>query len=1703
LEDKGKMNGNFFKNMIKKINEMISRFVRQAGLGRTIFFGFLILSLVPLLIASFFSSLTASSILRNDADQALNTASRLKMEYIDSFFNERIKELNLLSQLHANVTDLRDLIGEIKKSGLSPAEYIQDFKSWSMSLFTLSLQLNLGNFQTAYNYQDIFLLDLEGNILMVLIAEEHLGENILSSEYSKPLFKQAYKKALETGEPTFSDIERFSSDMEEPTGFLIQVMNYKAEETGAKSERVGVMVIQISMEEINKIMQENTGETETGETYLIGKDLRMRSASRYVKEKSAVLKTTVKTEGAQRWLKRESGIATYKNYRGKEVLGVSYNLESLEKLGVHWGLIAEISKSEALSSARRLRLIVMFIVIATIVIVSVISIVAAKRIVDPMLELSEWAQKVAIGDLSHERMSYPKNEIGQTAGSFKQVVDSFQAVTKVCETIAIGDFTKTVDIRSEKDDLGKAVNQMKDNLVEVVRQANSISMGDYTGKVVPKSENDMLGIALERMTRTLHDAAMVADEVSIGDYSLEVEIKGEKDMLGKALNQMIVRLKEYHTDSERKIDYLNNIPTPVHVIDSNYTIQFINKAGAIIVGRTVDECIGKKCYGLFNTTHCQTQRCRSGRAMNRNKVLTGDTAAHLPDRNIPMRYTSAPLKDSTGNIVGAIEYMVDISDEMGVVELAEKISRGDYSVKVEKRSDEDRLSDALNRMTQSLREAVEQNERQNWLKTGQSELNNRMRGELDIPDLSQHIISFLTTYLDAQVGLLYFVTQKDTLKLVGSYALGKEKIPLKRFRMGEGVIGQAAKEKRVIEITDIPGDFIKIRAGFGDISPKHAIVVPFSYERHVIGVIEIASLYEITGTQREFIMQSLENIGIALNSAESRRHLKELLQKTQEQAERLQQQQEELRQSNEELEGQTKALIASETNLQTQQEELRVINEELEERTRALEKQKADIQQKNLELMMVRNEIEKKARDLEEVSKYKSEFLANMSHELRTPLNSILILSQLLSNNQEGNLTGKQVEFARTVHSSGSDLLNLINEILDLSKIEAGMMEVRIESILLDDLVSGLERVFTPVAANKGLAFNIEISRGELPESIDTDSQRVQQILKNLLSNAFKFTNKGSVTLRLYRSGNEVDLSQSGLQPGEAIAISVMDTGIGIPAEKQAVIFEAFRQEDGTTSRKYGGTGLGLSISRELVWLLGGEIQMESESGKGSTFTLYLPQILKEPGKPMSIERFKAAAAKEAVKANPAADLTVDTGAGAAGAAGTEMATEAVPDVILMPTPLHHQQQQQEAEAGPAGGPRESNVPLVEVLKEEIRDDRRYIKPGDKSLLIIEDDMNFAEVLLNLAQSKGFKCLIAEDGETGLHFADFYKPSAVILDVRLPGMDGWQVLDRLKSSPETRHIPVHFMSAANKTADVMIKGAIGFLSKPISTESLDNAFKKIEAMISKPVKKLLVVESDDIQKKIIVDLIGSGDVTTVTVSSGEEAFRVLEKGGVDTMIMNPELKDIDGFELLDRISKEQTVSQVPIIIYSEREFTSREQEELQKYAKRIIVKNVKTLEGLLAETTLFLHRVEADMPEVKQQILNRMINKDSVMTGKKILIVDDDMRNVFAITSILEDRGMITVVGKNGKEGLERLFTEPDIDLVLMDIMMPVMDGYEAMRIIRRDKRFEKLPIIALTAKAMKGDRSKCVVAGASDYLAKPVDSNKLISLLRVWLYES
>ncbi|MDY6950759.1 MAG: response regulator, partial [Thermodesulfobacteriota bacterium] len=762
----------------------------------------------------------------------------------------------------------------------------------------------------------------------------------------------------------------------------------------------------------------------------------------------------------------------------------------------------------------------------------------------------------------------------------------------------------------------------------------------------------------------------------------------------------------------------------------------------------------------------------------------------------------------------------------------------------------------------------------------------------------------------------------------------------------------------------------------------------------------------------------------------------------------LQRQQEELRASNEELEAQTTLLKESEARLQAQQEELRQANEELEEKTQALQKQKSEVEEKNTELTKARETIEEKARDLAITSKYKSEFLANMSHELRTPLNSLLILSKLLADNTEGHMSQKEVEFAQTVHSAGSELLRLINDILDLSKVEAGKMELNIEDVNLIDFAGAIERDFAHVAEQKGV--NLVVTAAEaLPRTIRSDRQRVQQVVKNFLSNAFKFTEKGEVSIDVCRPGPDVDLSSSGLDHRSTIAIAVSDTGKGIAPGKQKLIFEAFQQEDGTTSRKYGGTGLGLSVSRELAKLLKGEIQLRSLEGQGSTFILYLPETLQ-----------------------------------------TDTAEDAKGEFF-----------------GRKSAEKEEEKPLVTEYKpkrlEGIRDDRRNITANDKSVLVVEDDPNFAKILFDLAQEEGFKCVVAEDGERALYFADHYKPSAIILDIGLPGMDGWDVMERLKGDLATRHIPVHFISASDQASKAMKMGAIGYLKKPVEIEKIHEAFQKIEASLSGQVKRVLVVESDESQQAEIMELLRSHDVETSVVGTVEEAYERLASEGFDCMILDLNLPGTSGFELLERIKTDGTMAGIPIIIYTAEEPSEADEARLAEYAQCMTLKGaVRSPEGLLDEASLFLHMVASDMPEEKRERLKMMYNKDAVLKGKKILLVDDDMRNVFALTHILEEKGARVVIGKNGKKGLEQLNTNGDTDLVLMDIMMPEMDGYEAMRQIRKEERFAALPIIALTAKAMKGDRGICIEAGASDYMAKPVDPDKLLSLLRVWMYD-
>ncbi|HSW67821.1 MAG TPA: response regulator, partial [Bacteroidales bacterium] len=689
---------------------------------------------------------------------------------------------------------------------------------------------------------------------------------------------------------------------------------------------------------------------------------------------------------------------------------------------------------------------------------------------------------------------------------------------------------------------------------------------------------------------------------------------------------------------------------------------------------------------------------------------------------------------------------------------------------------------------------------------------------------------------------------------------------------------------------------------------------------------------------------------------------------------------------------------------------------------------------------------------LELVNRFKSEFLANMSHELRTPLNSILVLSQLLVENAKGNLAQKQVEYARTIHSSGSDLMTLINEILDLSKVESGKLEINVDKLYFSNFREDIEKTFTPLVLNKGLRLLVDIEQ-KLPPFMMTDRQRVFQVIKNLISNAIKFTEKGEVELRIYRPSPEIYLNRQGLKANECIAFSVRDTGTGIPKDKFQLIFDAFQQADGTTSRKYGGTGLGLSISKNFSELLGGEIHVASEPGIGSTFIMYLPETYTPPKEPEKPEA----------------------------------------------TSSENKPTQPVVEAKPAEGSKK--LETFHTLPANLYDDRDTILKGDRFILVIEDDISFLKVLYDLSHEKGFKCLLATDGESGLYFADYYGPSAIILDVGLPCIDGFEVMTRLKANPHTRHIPVHFITANDKGEEAFKMGAVGYITKPVSTESLQQVFKKLEEVITSASKRILVVDDEEIIRRSLVSLLSGKDVEIKAVASGTEAFELLKTERFDGIVLDLGLDDISGADLLEKIRQEKELANIPVFIYTGKELTQEEESRLSKYADSIIIKGARSPERLLAETTLFLHRIKAVMPLEKQEMLEAVFNRDAVFQNRKVLIVDDDMRNVFALTNVLEDCGLRVIVGRNGREGLELLQKNKDVDLVLLDIMMPEMDGYETMRAIRKDPKYAKLPIIALTAKAMKDDREKCITAGANEYLSKPFDKDKLLSLLRVWLY--
>jgi len=959
-----------------------------------------------------------------------------------------------------------------------------------------------------------------------------------------------------------------------------------------------------------------------------------------------------------------------------------------------------------------------------------------------------------------------------------------------------------------------------------------------------------------------------------------------------------------------------------------------------------------------------------------------------------------------------------------------------------------RLSETYGAALAQQRTHAEALAEQGWLRAGQSELTEQTIGQLALTPLGRAILEFLAGRLGVMVGALYVREADGTLCRFASYGFSQASEQINRsFAGNEGLVGQSAAEKRLIRLDSVPEDYVKVTSGLGEAPPRHVVMVPLDNDGRVNGVLELGFVRPIADRDIEFLLLVAGNIGASIEGALYRQRLQDILAETQQLNEELQVQQEELRTANEELEAQSRILEESQVSLENQKAELEQTNEQLAD-------QAVTLDQKNIALNQVQTELEERARDLQRASQYKSEFLANMSHELRTPLNSSLILAKLLSENPTGNLSEEQVKFAQTIYSAGNDLLNLINDILDIAKVEAGKLELAPDDLNLSKLADSLRQTFGPLAAQKNLALTVEVEVGA-PLSIFSDRQRLEQILKNLLSNAIKFTEVGEITLTIAQSG------------AHGVSFAVRDSGIGIVSDQQDIIFEAFRQADGTTSRRYGGTGLGLSISRDLATLLGGSIAVSSVPGEGSTFTLILPQRWSDTASPVGV----------------AASAHVVALAGSPAAARSTLATL----TMATATPVAAAHAQSAASEHTLGVP-------------AFPDDRDADLSTARTVLVIEDESDFAQILYELAHEMRYHCLVAHNAEDGLYLAAQFRPDAILLDMRLPDRSGLSVLQQLKEKPQTRHIPVHVVSAADRTDAAMHLGAVGYATKPTTREQLRLVFRKLEEKFTQKMKRVLLVEDDARQRESVVQLIGDDDIEISAVESGEEALKLLRTTVFDCMIIDLKLPDMQGRELLQRMSSENIVAFPPAIVYTGRNLTRDEEADLLKYSRSIIIKGARSPERLLDEVTLFLHKVESELSLERQAMLKTARNRDRFFEGRRILLVDDDVRNIFALTSALEQKGVAVEIGRDGFEAIRKLDQVADIDLVVMDVMMPGLDGLEATRRIRRDPRFEKLPIIAITAKAMKDDQEQCLKAGASDYLAKPIDLDRLYSLLRVWM---
>jgi HAMP domain-containing protein/CheY-like chemotaxis protein len=1261
-------------------------------------------------------------------------------------------------------------------------------------------------------------------------------------------------------------------------------------------------------------------------------------------------------------------------------------------------------------------------------------------------------------------------QVPGVAGTWKDLTDNvnFMAsnltgqvrnIAEVATAIANGDLSKkiTVDVRGEilqlKETLNTMVEQLRSFAAEVTRVAREVgSEGRLGGQAnVPgvagtwKDLTDSVNAMAGNLTAQVRNIAEVTTAVARGDLSrkITVDVKGEILELKNTINTMVDQLNAFAAEVTRVAREVGtdgrlggqaqvpgvagtwkDLTDNVNVMATNLTEQVrgIVKVVTAVANGELTQKLTVNAKGEVAALAETINNMTDTLATFADQVTTVAREVGVEGRlggqaNVPG--AAGTWKDLTGNVNLLADNLTN--QVRAIAQVATAVTKGDLtrSIQVEASGEVAELKDNINTMIDNLRLTTDRNTEQDWLKTNLARFTGMLQGQRDLTTVGRMLLSELAPLVNAQQGVIYQMESEGSagMVLLSAFAGDGEDGHLRRLKVGEGLIGQCAAEKRKIFISELPADTIAIRSGLFEAKPRSVMVLPVLFEDRVKAVIELASLSTFTASHLAFLEQLTASIGIVLNSIEATMQTESLLKQSQQ--------------------------LAAE--LQTQQKELQQTNEQLALKAQQLAEQNAEVERKNEEIEQARRALEGKAKELALTSKYKSEFLANMSHELRTPLNSILVLGQQLSDNPDGNLTPKQVEFARTIHGAGTDLLNLISDILDLSKIESGTVSVQADEVFFASLLEMVARPFRHEAENRKLNFEVHTDP-HLARSLVTDSKRLQQVLKNLLSNAFKFTEQGGVQL-------SVSVAQGGWSEdhpvlgnaASVVAFQVTDTGIGIPQEKQRIIFEAFQQADAGTSRKYGGTGLGLAISRELASLLGGEIQLRSTPGKGSTFVLYLPLTYVGPS--------AAATSRDRKVASATSPLQL------------------------------------------------SAVTVAEDEAERLVDDRDNIQPDDMVLLIVEDDPHYARVLCDLSHDNGFKVLVAGGGVEALSLAREYHPSAVSLDVFLPDMLGWTVLNHLKQDPTTRHIPVQMLTMDEDRQHGLARGAFSFVTKPTTPEGVTAALSKIKEYATAKRKRLLVVEDNVSEQTTIEALLGSDDIDMAVAATGSEALEKLQSERFDCVVLDLRLPDMSGFEVLERLRDTPPLSDLPVVVFTGKELSSEEDARLHTLARSVVVKGVESPERLLDETALFLHRVVADLPPEKQRMLDRLHHSDEAMTGKKVLVVDDDVRNIFALSSVLERRGMIVLTAGTGREAIATLQSTPDVAIVLMDIMMPEMDGYETMQVIRQNPTFGRLPIIALTAKAMKGDREKCLEAGASEYLAKPVNTDQLLSALRMWLH--